>query len=111
MAVRYDQKTKDEVIAFIEKYNKDNRRGGQSAAVEKFKVSPITIANWLKKAGVKKGGKAKTKTTASAKSAGGRPKKAAPATSSVGEVLQRMGAIQTEIDALQAEFNALKSKL
>lgn len=109
MAVRYDQKTKDEVIAFIEKYNKDNRRGGQSAAVEKFKVSPITIANWLKKAGVKKGGKAKA--AAPAKRAGGRPKKAAPAVSSVGEVLQRMGAIQKEIDALQAEFNALKSKL
>ncbi len=119
MAVRYDQKTKDEVIDFIVKYNEANKRGGQSAAAEKYKISPITIGNWLKKAGLKKGGKAKTKTKGRAKakaSAGksaGRPKKEATTagSSSVVNVLQRMASIQGEIEALQAEYDSLKGKL
>ncbi len=109
MAVRYDQKTKDEVVAFIQEYNAKNGRGGQSAAAEKYKISPITIANWLKKAGVKKGRKTKAKTKASSGPA--RARKAAPSTSSVTDVLQRMAAIQAEIDSLQAEFDQLKGRL
>ncbi|MCB1230390.1 MAG: hypothetical protein KDN19_09000 [Verrucomicrobiae bacterium] len=109
MAVRYDQKTKDEVVAFIQKYNADNGRGGQSAAAEKYKISPITIANWLKKAGVKKGKKKAPAKKPGRK--GGRARKAAVASSSVAGVLQRMAAIQVEIDALQEEFDQLKGQL
>lgn len=117
MAVRYDQKAKDEVVAFILKYNEENNRGGQSAAAAKYKISPITIGNWLKKAGVKKGAKRKAKskvdgrTKAGRKAAAGRPKLAAAGDTSVAGVLQRMSAIQKEIDALQSEFNALKGLL
>lgn len=109
MAVRYDQKKKDEVVEFIQKYNADNGRGGQSAAAEKYKISPITIANWLKKAGVKKSGK-----KAAAKSAGrksGRGRKPAVASSSLSGVLSRMAEIQAEIEDLQAEFDQLKAQL
>lgn len=56
MAIRYDQKKKDEVVAFILDYNKANGRGGQTVAAKKYGISPITIGAWLKKAGVKKAG-------------------------------------------------------
>ena len=57
MATRYDQKTKNEVVSFIKKYNKENGRGGQSAAVKKFSINPITIRSWMEKAGVALPGK------------------------------------------------------
>lgn len=112
MAVRYDQKTKDEVVAFIENHNKENGRGGQSAAAEKYGVSPITIANWLRIAGVKSPNK-RAKAGAKVKRGGGRPPKKTVVDSptSVRGILERMGVIQKEIDSLQAEFDALKGKL
>jgi transposase len=39
---------KAEILSYIEKYNSQNGRGGQSAAAEKFKVSRVAINNWLK---------------------------------------------------------------
>lgn len=50
MATRYDQKTKDKVVAYIQKYDKDNMRGGQSAAVKKWNLNPSTVKSWLDKA-------------------------------------------------------------
>ena len=127
MPVRYDQKTKDEVVAFIQEFNKKNGRGGQSAAVKKYKVTALTISKWLKKAGVKTGGKkrkvkavapkaaAKPKAKAKrAKRGAGRSRKVAapaPSSGSVAGILSRMAAIHGEIDSLQAEFNRLKAKL
>jgi hypothetical protein len=64
MATRYDQKTKDEVVAYIQQYNEEKGRGGQSAAVNKWKLNPITVKSWLERAGVEtpgKGGKKKRK--------------------------------------------------
>lgn len=113
MAIRYTQEQKDKVVAFVVKHNEANGRGGQSAAVAKFKINPITVASWLKNAGVKtpgkkrgaKGGKKavapKQKSAKKGKKVGG----------SVGAVLNRMQKIQVEIDSLQAEFNELKSQI
>ena len=57
--VRYTPEQKKEVVDFVQQYNEANGRGGQSVAVSKFKVTPISIAAWLKAAGVsKKKGKA-----------------------------------------------------
>lgn len=57
--VRYTPEQKKEIVDFVQQYNEANGRGGQSAAVSKFKVTPISIAAWLKAAGVsKKKGKA-----------------------------------------------------
>lgn len=111
MAVRYTQEQKDKVVAFVSDYNKKNNRGGQSAAASEFGISPITIAKWLKSAGVKKSTKAKK---APAKKAGrGRPRKKAAATTrdSLSGVLGRMQEIQKEIESLQSEFDSLKAKL
>lgn len=49
--VRYTDAQKKEVIDFALSYNAANGRGGQSKAAEKFKISQITIASWLKAAG------------------------------------------------------------
>ncbi|MDF1853099.1 MAG: hypothetical protein P1U85_19840 [Verrucomicrobiales bacterium] len=111
MAKRYDQKTKDEVVAFIQKYNEDNGRGGQSAAVKKWKLNPITVKAWLEKAGVATPGKtAKKKKSAGAKT---RSKKSVAVSSngSVSSTLKRMVAIREQIESLQSEYDALKSNL
>lgn len=50
-SVRYTDAQKKEVIDFALGYNAANGRGGQSKAAEKFKISQITIATWLKSAG------------------------------------------------------------
>jgi threonine synthase len=38
---------KAKILAFIEKFNSKNGRGGQGAAADKFGVSRQTIVNWL----------------------------------------------------------------
>lgn len=50
---RYTEEQKAEIIGFIEKFNAENGRGGQSAAVKKFKVTPVTLSAWNKKTGKK----------------------------------------------------------
>lgn len=116
MAVRYDQKKKDEVVAFVENHNAKNGRGGQTAAVKKFKISPITIGSWLEKAGSKSVGKKKRATAkkkgvrkAAASAAPAAP--AATAGGSVSAMLKRMVSIQEEIASLQGEFAELKNQL
>jgi hypothetical protein len=50
--IRYTDAQKKEVVDFVVNHNAANKSGGQSTAVTKFKISPITIASWLKAAGV-----------------------------------------------------------
>lgn len=121
MAIRYDQKTKDEVVAFIMKHNEENGRGGQSAAAAKWNLNPITVKTWMEKAGVASPGKTSkkkkkaTKTAKSAKTAAAALPTAAakkPAASgSVSATLKRMMAIQEQIGSLQSEYNSLKASL
>ncbi len=118
MATRYDQKTKDEVVAYVQKYNEQNGRGGQSAAVKKWDLNPITVKSWLEKAGVDtpgRGGRKRRKT--------GRGSKAVSTVQEVKAVgkirsgdkvsgtLQRLLAIQNEIATLEREFEKLKGRL
>lgn len=112
MATRYDQKTKDQVVAFIKAYNDENGRGGQSAAAKKWKLNPITVKAWMGKAGLVSPGKSAKK-----KSSGGRKPQAATRqtskakTGSLSGVLTRMAGIQDQIASLQVEYDSLKSKL
>ena len=50
--IRYTDAQKKEVVDFVVNHNAANKSGGQSTAVTQFKISPITIASWLKAAGV-----------------------------------------------------------
>jgi hypothetical protein len=137
MASRYDQKTKDEVIAFIQSYNEEKGRGGQSAAVKKWDLNPVTVKSWLSKAGVETPGRGGKKKKAKAGKPGrpakaakagrkpGRPAKAAagkpgrkpgrkPAIIGGGDLastLNRMVAIRSEIAALESEYAKLKAIL
>lgn len=63
--VRYSDEYKQEVVDFASAYNEANGRGGQNQAAKNFKLSVITVAAWLKAAGVKKPSSKKitTKTT------------------------------------------------
>jgi transposase-like protein len=54
---RYTPEEKGKVVSFVAEYNAANGRGGQSAAAAKFGISQLTIATWLKNAGIKSGGK------------------------------------------------------
>ena len=49
--VRYTDAQKKEVVDFVSQYNSKNGRGGQSAASNKFKVTPLTISAWIKASG------------------------------------------------------------
>lgn len=49
---RYTDKEKAEVLSFVEKTNAENGRGGITAAAKKFRVTPLTISNWMKKTGL-----------------------------------------------------------
>ncbi len=49
--VRYTDAQKKEVVDFALNYNAENGRGGQSKAAEKFNISQLTIATWLKASG------------------------------------------------------------
>jgi transposase-like protein len=56
--VRYTDAQKKEVVDFVAQYNSSKGRGGQSAAAKKFKVTPLTIAAWIKASGAPKTKKA-----------------------------------------------------
>lgn len=49
--VRYTDVQKKEVLDFVSNFNAKNGRGGQTQAAEKFGISQITVAAWLKAAG------------------------------------------------------------
>lgn len=105
--MRYDQTTKDQVVGFVQQHNQENNgRGGVAEAVRQFGISALTINSWLKKANG--GNAASSKKKAKAK----RPtrKTSAPSGGTVG-VLNRMAAIQDEIDLLRQEFDSLKAQL
>ena len=63
--IRYTDAQKKEIVDFVVEYNATNGRGGQSTAAEKFQISPLTVAAWLKAAGVRK---SKSKSKSKAKS-------------------------------------------
>ncbi|MEM7601873.1 MAG: hypothetical protein AAF357_10720 [Verrucomicrobiota bacterium] len=111
MAKRYNQKTKDEVVAFIQQYNEENGRGGQSAAAAKWKVNPITVKSWLEKAGVNTPGKSAKKRKKTASKAKVARKATTTSTNTPTDLLRRMVEIQKEIGSLQSEYDSLKGKL
>ena len=111
VGVRYTPEQKKEIVEFVQQYNEANGRGGQSAAVSKFKVTPITIGAWLKAAGVsKKKGKpakaAKAAKPAKAKKKAAKKAKAGAKKGSKGAGMRYSAAQKQEVIDFVNSYNA-----
>ena len=91
---RYTDQVKKKIIGFVEAHNVSKGRGGLTAAAKKFKVSQLSIANWIKQ-----------HSPVSVKSASQKSK------SSATSKLKRMITIQADLKKLNAEYAALKKRL
>lgn len=105
--IRYTASQKAAIVKFVIDNNSSTGRGGVAAATRKFNVSPITINNWLKKAGApatpKKGKASKASKATKKPTKVGLP--------SVTATLNKMAKISAKIEKLETEFNKLKSSL
>jgi transposase-like protein len=112
---RYSAEEKGKVVAFVTEHNAKNGRGGQSAAADKFKISQITIAAWLKKSGVKSTRKAKATKAGKAVKAtkatkGAKVTKDSPVTGGIQKKLSAMISLGQEIEKLERELSAKRAK-
>jgi transposase-like protein len=126
---RYSAEEKQEVVDFVENYNSENGRGGQSAASKQFGVSQLTIAGWLTAAGSSAASK-KSKAAKAAK--GGKRAKAVKAEkpakgekavkvstkggfnaklSTLLALSQEIEETEAELAKLNAKFKSLKASL
>ena len=105
MAKRYTQEKKDSVVQFVRSYNEKNGRGGQSAAVAKWSLNPVTLKNWLDKAGVPTPGRRAPESGAV------RRRPTSKKQLSELDILRRMAEIKETIAALEAEYAALRETL
>lgn len=111
---RYSAKEKADILAFVESVNAEKGRGGQSAASKKYKISPLTISNWIK-AGAGAAPAAKPAAAASA------PAAKAVAASVSGPIAKKLAKLQElhdqivrtekELAKLTTQFNTLKASL
>lgn len=96
---RYTEEEKNDILGFVQKYNDDNGRGGQSAASKKFGISQLTIASWLK-SDAPTGAKRGRKPGSGKGSKGG----------SFSSKLSALSALASQIDKAEADLEKLKSK-
>jgi len=96
--VRYTAAQKAEIVKFVNGVNATKGRGGVAEATRKYKISPITINNWLKKAS---GG---NRTSGTRLNSNGKA-------SGLTAKLNRMAKVSQQIEELQNEFNQLKASL
>lgn len=104
---RYTAEEKNEIVAFVQKYNDENGRGGQSTASKKFGISQLTISSWLKsdtsvvvKRGRKPGsGKASKGGSYSAR------------INSLTSLAAQIDKAEAELEKLKAKFHSLKSEI
>lgn len=89
---RYTPEEKDKVVSYVADYNAANGRGGQSSAAAKFSISQLTIAAWLKNAGM------------SGRNTGSGVK------GSMQNKLSTMLSLGQEIETLERDLNAKRTK-
>lgn len=102
--VRYSDVQKKEVVDYVAQYNSANGRGGQSAAAAKFKVTPLTIATWIKSVG------APSKSAAAPVKAAAAPVKAAAAPSKSAAAPVKAAAAPSKAVAAPVKAAAAPSK-
>jgi transposase-like protein len=102
--VRYSDEQKTNIVNFVSDHDQKHGRGGQAAAVKKFGVSALSISKWRKGSGKPAKRKPGRKATAPAAAVGA-------STGSLAQKLQRMLAIEKQLEGLRAEFVAIKGSL
>ncbi|RYD35976.1 MAG: hypothetical protein EOP87_06345 [Verrucomicrobiaceae bacterium] len=112
---RFTDEQKQEVVSFVVAHNAEHGRGGPSKASKKFKLSPLTVASWVKAAGVKLSNK---KTGAKAKYVA--PGKAVKVSSkgdlsaklnSLLDLSKQISRAESELAQLRSRFDSLKKAL
>ncbi|MBC7980297.1 MAG: hypothetical protein H7Y36_07015 [Armatimonadetes bacterium] len=111
---RYTPEEKKEITDFVAKYDSANGRGGKSAAVKKFGISPISLSSWI-------GAKASPSATAGKRGRKPGSKNVKQLVGSKGnfsskiKVLTSLAAeidnVESKLGQLKAKFNSLKASL
>lgn len=107
---RYTPKQKAAVISYVEEVNAKKGRGGAAAASRKFKISQITIGQWIKKSG----SSASVKKSVAKGATRGRPKSGAGFASKLRRLADLHEVIvktEAELKSFQNEYAALKKSL
>lgn len=99
-AKRYTDEEKAKILRFVKKVNQEKGRGGVSAAVREFGISPITVNGWLR----------------NQKESG--PTLPLPKNASAVEVFQRLADLHSSIESkrdelvrMEKEYEELKKKI
>ena len=99
-AKRYTDDEKAKILRFVKQVNQEKGRGGVSAAVREFGISPITVNGWLR----------------NQKESG--PTLPLPKNASAVEVFQRLADLHSSIESkrdelkrMESEYNDLKKKI
>lgn len=118
---RYSAEEKNKVVEFVKEYNTKNGRGGQLTASKKFGISQLTIANWLKKSGVKSTRKAAAKKTTGKAKRKVSSKTSGSTASTAGSMQKKLSTLlslrneieklERDLKAKQAQFNTIKASL
>ena len=96
---RYSNTEKAEILTFVDKHNAEKGRGGAATASRKYKVSQLTIGNWLKEAGSPSPSR-KTKTGDISK-----------VLKRLGDIHKKMAKVEEELGTLRKEYATLKGQL
>lgn len=91
-AKRYNESEKQEILRFVQKVNSEKGRGGVTAAVKEFGISPITVNSWIKNR------RDEWFSVPLAKNA------------SQVEVFQRLAELHANIEAKQSELNEMQKE-
>ena len=101
---RYTTKQKANVLEFVNAHNAEKGRGGAAAASRKFKISQITIGQWVKKFG------GEAPSSSAPKKAGEPGRKPAKAAKGFGAKLRRLADVHDAIAKMESDLVSLKSE-
>jgi len=99
---RYTLQEKAEVLDFVDRYNAEHGRGGQTAATQKFGLSPLSISSWRKQA-------LRNGTISDGHSSSSSP--VGRALAQLQELHERIVEQEKSIQRLKAKFDSLKASL
>jgi len=100
---RYTLQEKAEVLDFVDRYNEEHGRGGQTAATKKYQLSPLSISSWRKQA-LRNGSISNHRAGSSSLPIG-------RALAQMQELHERIIEQEKAVQRLRAKFDALKAGL